>query len=318
MRHQNQCRAPHEKQYALPSWIQLSVLEDCSGYCSVGYDKYPVAWHWEGDSHCAPSCVVACCHCDSKKNAGENSISDQNWVIITANRLLQQVESHGTPRLLLLQMNQRMNEHQSLLNFALAASLSPLDSPLKFLLVTKDGSWKNDPWPSPDLQTSEKKLKQNSNNLIFRYISYIFVKSVWISLPINAKKPLWGNTSFLRFAYFCSSLLEINNRSFFHLYRSEPLFYSRCAPFRAWKRSQARPKSAENRSPLSAVSSTCKEITWDKCYGSVRLALFTASLAKKCVVWNYALGKWQCLHNETTVTRSIWIQAETIPISEVW
>ena len=40
MRHQNQCRAPHEKQYALPSSIQLSVLEDCSGYCSVGYDKY--------------------------------------------------------------------------------------------------------------------------------------------------------------------------------------------------------------------------------------------------------------------------------------
>ena len=36
------------------------------------------------------------------------------------------------------------------------------------------------------------------------------------------------------------------------------------------------------RSPLSAVSSTCKEITWDKCYGSVCLALFTASLTKKC------------------------------------
>ena len=45
------------------------------------------------------------------------------------------------------------------------------------------------------------------------------------------------------------------------------------------------------RSPLSAVSSTCKDITWDKCYGSVRLALFTASLTKKCVVWNCALGK---------------------------
>ena len=30
-------------------------------------------------------------------------------------------------------------------------------------------------------------------------------------------------------------------------------------------------------SPLSAVSSTCKEM-WDKCYGSVSLALITASL----------------------------------------
>ena len=59
------------------------------------------------------------------------------------------------------------------------------------------------------------------------------------------------------------------------------------------------------RSPLSAVSSTCKEITRDKCYGSVRLALFTASLTKKCVVWNWALSKWQCLHNGTSVTRSI-------------
>ena len=38
------------------------------------------------------------------------------------------------------------------------------------------------------------------------------------------------------------------------------------------------------RSPLSTTSSTCKEITWDKCYESVRLALFTASLTKKCVV----------------------------------
>ena len=37
-------------------------------------------------------------------------------------------------------------------------------------------------------------------------------------------------------------------------------------------------------SPLSAVSSTCREMMWDKCYGSVRLALFTASLTKKCVV----------------------------------
>ena len=71
---------------------------------------------------------------------------------------------------------------------------------------------------------------------------------------------------------------------------SLPLFYSRCALFRAWKYSQAPPAALRYyRSPLSAVSSTCKEITWDKCYGSERLVLFTASLTKKSVVWNCAL-----------------------------
>ena len=80
-----------------------------------------------------------------------------------------------------------MNEHQSLLNFALAASLSPLDSPLKFLLVTKDGSWKNDPWPSPDLQTSEKKLKQNSNNLIFRSY-FIYLREICLNIFANQRK----------------------------------------------------------------------------------------------------------------------------------
>ena len=43
----------------------------------------------------------------------------------------------------------------------------------------------------------------------------------------------------------------------------------------------------------------------DKWYGSERLALFAASLTKKCVVRNCAFGKWQCFHNETSVTRSI-------------
>ena len=117
------------------------------------------------------------------------------------------------------------------------------------------------------------------------------------------------NTFFLR-SIPLELHLELNSRCFFHLYRSLSLFYrfySRCAPFRAWKRSK--PGLPPYRSPLSAVSSTCKEITWDKCYGSVRLALFTASWLRN-VVWNCALGKWQCLHNETSVTRSTWIQAK--------
>ena len=101
---------------------------------------------------------------------------------------------------------------------------------------------------------------------------------------------------FAKHTYRLELHLELNCQNSFHLYRSLSLLYARCAPFRAWKFSQA---------PRSAVSSTCKEIMWDKCYGSVRLALFTASLTKKCVVWNCALGTWQCLHNETSVTRSI-------------
>ena len=32
--------SPNEKHDTLPLYIQLSVLEDCSGYCSVGCDKY--------------------------------------------------------------------------------------------------------------------------------------------------------------------------------------------------------------------------------------------------------------------------------------
>ena len=135
-----------------------------------------------------------------------------------------------------------------------------------------------------------KTLKPNSNDLIvFRISSWYLFEY----LCQSTQRRLSCNTSFLR-----STSLEL--------------------PFGAWKRSQARPKSAENRSPLSAVSSTCKEITWDKCYGSVRLALFTASLTTKCIVWNCALGKWQCLHNETSVTRSIWIQEKATPTSEVW
>ncbi len=34
--------------------IQLFVLEYCSGYCSVGFDK----WHWRSDRHGAPRRVV--------------------------------------------------------------------------------------------------------------------------------------------------------------------------------------------------------------------------------------------------------------------
>ena len=74
-----------------------------------------------------------------------------------------------------------------------------------------------------------------------------------------------------------------------------------------------KPRLPPYRSPLSAVSSTCKEITSDKCYGSARLALFTASLTKKCVVWNCALNKWQCLHMS-----SQWEKCHKIDMNSSW
>jgi len=165
-------------------------------------------------------------------------------------------------------------------------------------------------------ETGIWKTPPNQIRMIWSY--FVYLLEVFLNIFANQRKEdSLGQHFFFAIRMPLHLPLELNSRSFFHLYRSEPLFYSRCAPFRAWKRSQARPKSAENRSPLSAVSSTCREITWDKCYGSVRLALFTASLTKKCVVWNCALGKWQRLHNETSVTRSIWIQAKATPTSEV-
>ena len=138
----------------------------------------------------------------------------------------------------------------------------------------------------------KKKLKPDSN------ITYVFL-SLEICLNIFAnqrKEESLATPFFAKHTYRLELHLELNCQNSFHLDQSLSLLYARCAPFRAWKFSQA---------PRSAISSTCKEIMRDKCCGSARLALFTASLTKKCVVRNCALGKWQSLHNETSVTRSI-------------
>ena len=50
--------APHEKHDALPLSIQLPVLEDCSGYCSVGCDKCFSLDTQRMTCHGAPSCVI--------------------------------------------------------------------------------------------------------------------------------------------------------------------------------------------------------------------------------------------------------------------
>ena len=173
-----------------------------------------------------------------------------------------------------------------------------------------DGSFQVQ-YPFLPKQTSEKTQTE------FQY--FVHLLEIVLNIFANQRKEESLATPFFaKHTYLLELHLELNSGSSLHLYRSLSLFYTRCAPFRAWKCSQPRPAALQcYGSPLSAVSSTCKEITRDKCYGSVRLALFTASLTKKCVVWNCALGKWQCLHNETSVTRSIWIQAKATPTSEV-
>ena len=105
----------------------------------------------------------------------------------------------------------------------------------------------------------KKKRKQNSN------ILYIFVKYFWISLPSHAKKNLLQHLVFAKHTF--GAPFGAQQSSLFHLYRFLSLFYGRCAPFRAWKCSQARPAALRHYgSPLSAVSSTCRETTWENRY----------------------------------------------------
>ena len=215
--------------------VGRSLWVDYTGYCSVGCDKYLSLDTWESDQ---PWCSKLCslrflcaqwkqcdplgilfykswgeimyCHCDG--NCAGSSISDQNWIKkrqAAASRL-RQVDSHCRG-LTVKSTCEWMNESLLLCSFA---SLSFLDSffpsglllrknpsarlgmlsfhsmlPLKF-----QGTWMV---PSSYLflrnRHLKEKLKPNFN------ILYIFVKYVWISLPINAKKNL------LQHLFFCEA-----------------------------------------------------------------------------------------------------------------
>ena len=148
-------------------------------------------------------------------------------------------------------MNQRMNE--PIFVPLLFATLSLLDSffPSGLLLrknpsarlcmlsfhVTSqvsrylDGSFQLPLSPETDIW--KKKLRPNSN------ILHIFLKSFCISLPLNAKKSLLQHLFFAKHTYLLELHLELSSGSSLHLYRSLSLFYTRCAPFRVWKYSQA-------------------------------------------------------------------------------
>ena len=260
--------------------------------------------------HCWEEIVY--CRCDGNRDG--SAISDQNWI---KNR--EAAASRFTLPRLNWQINLRMNE--PIFAPLLFASLSFLDSffpsglllrknpsarlgmlsfhsmlPLKF-----QGTWMV---PSSYLflrkQTSERKTQPNFN------ILYIFLKYVWIFLPINAKKNLLQHLFLRSIRTFWSSIWSSTVEVPFICI--DLCRFSIDVP-PSGPENVPKPGLLPYESPLSAVSSTCKEIMWDKCYGSVRLAL-TASLTKKCVVWNCALSKWQCLHNETTHPRRHPINAQ--------
>ena len=99
-------------------------------------------------------------------------------------------------------------------------------------------------------------------------ILHIFLKCFCISLPINAKKNLLHSLATSFFAKHRSSIWS----SIWSSTVEVPFIFIDLCRF---SRVDVPPSGPENvpkpclppyESPLSAVSSTCKEITWDKCY----------------------------------------------------
>ena len=122
----------------------------------------------------------------------------------------------------------------------------------------------------------KKKIKPNSN------VSYIFLCEIFLNIFGNQRKEESLATRFFREAYLWSSIWSSTVEVpfiFIDLFRFSIIDVPSSRTENVLK-----PRLPPYASPLSAVSSTCKEIMWDKCYGSVRLALFIGSRTKKCVV----------------------------------
>ena len=208
--------------------------------------QVPVAWHWEGDGHCAPSCVVVCsfkknsvtrwwvcstklsrkcvlplyCHCDC--NYAASSISDQNW-IKNRDPLRKSIRFTWNPKAWLA--NEPANEWIPIFGLFLFVSLSLQHDSAWCLSIPcwlANPSFLQSSQTSPETGIWKTPPQPNSDDLIvFRISSW----NLFEYLCQSTQRRLSCNTSFLR-----STSLEL--------------------PFGAWKRSQARPKSAENRSPL--------------------------------------------------------------------
>ena len=162
-------------------------------------------------------------------------------------------------------------------------------------------------------QTSEK---IHQTELLY----FVYLRDILLNILANQRKEdSLATPFFAKHTYLVELHLELNSGSSLHLYRSLSLFYTRCAPFRVWRCSQALlpPYCIAAHHFLSFRVPAKKSGGTNAIYGSACLALFTASLTKKWGVWSCALSKWQCVHNETSVTRSIWIQAKATPTSEV-
>ena len=269
MRHQSQCSAPWKNMMLFPyrfNCLCWKISFYYVGYCNVGCDN-PLARHRESDRHGAPSCVAW--PVKTMWPLGNFVLQcwlRQSWWLHDLWSKLNQeprvaaafVDSHNA-KAKNCQINQRMNDHQSLLFCSLpVCPFSMTWQPLSFhsMLPTSSylGTWIPFLPVIPDFPETDIWKRQNINPK--SNISYVFVKSFWISLPINAKKNLWGNTFFLQsirtvWSSIWSSTVEV--------------------------------PAALQVTTVCRVPSTCKDRMWDKCYGSVRLALFTASLTKKCV-----------------------------------
>ena len=255
--------APDEKHDDLPLSIRLSVLEDC--YVTMldiaMLDVTSTHSHYrESDRHGAPSCVVW-----PVKTMWPLGNVERKLCIAVVTAIVMTLRSliKTEPRTAKLRQVDSQYEYQGLtgkwtsewMNQSLVFCSLPLwhflilsfqvvcfweKNPsarlcmLSFHVTSQvsrylDGSFQLPLSPETDIW---KKLRPNSNVL------YI-LKSFCISLPINAKKSLSQHLFFAKHTYLLELHLELNSGSSLHLYRSLSLFYTRCAPFRVWKCSQA-------------------------------------------------------------------------------
>ena len=295
----SQCSAPWENTMLFPYQFNCLCWKICYvGYCYVGCDKYlsldaerVTAMVLQAVSlrFCVPSengvtrwgcCSIHCWaeivywRCDGNRDG--SAISDQNWI---KNR--EAAASRFTLPRLNWQINQRLNE--PIFPPLLFASLSFLDSffPSGLLFEKKsfsktwhvvfpfhvtsqvsrylDGSFQLSLSPETDL------WKENSKpNLYFVYVLEMFLHI----FANQCKEESLGTSFFAKHTFsFWSSIWSSTVEVPFiciDLCRFSVLDVPPSGPENVPK-----PCLPPYESPLSAVSSTCKEITWDKCYGSV-------------------------------------------------
>ena len=231
----------------------MSVLEDCSGYCSVGYDEY-LSLDTERVTATVLQAVLLCaewkktvwpvgefvlqswaenvyCHCTAIVTAImlplRSLIKTESR---TATRCGNPLDSHGTPRLD-WQMNQRMNEYQSLVFSSL--SVCPFSTTLHGVFPFHVG-WRTQvsystwmvPSNHPKLLQKQASEKHPPNRILMIWSYFVYFLEIFLNIFANQRKEDSLATLLFCEARLWSSLLEPEN-----------------VP-------KPGPKSAENRSPL--------------------------------------------------------------------